>query len=63
MSKIDIEELIKILPRLVREDGKKKDTATSTLHRFVTTKSNSIMVIEAMDKHPKMMDEQFEEIH
>ncbi|TFG04512.1 MAG: hypothetical protein EU536_04490 [Promethearchaeota archaeon] len=60
MSKIDIEELIRILPKLIRENDAVKGAIITALSGVVTTKDDLKMLIEAMDKRFEAMDKRFE---
>jgi len=57
---IDKNELLKQLPRLIREDDEIKGAIISALSGVVTTKDDIKSVIELLDKRFEAMDKRFE---
>ncbi|MBD3215267.1 MAG: hypothetical protein GF311_21850 [Candidatus Lokiarchaeota archaeon] len=60
MSKIDIDELLKILPKLIRENDTVKGAIISALSGVVATHDDIVKLTEAMDKRFEQMDKRFE---
>ncbi|TXT66624.1 MAG: hypothetical protein BAJALOKI3v1_20087 [Promethearchaeota archaeon] len=64
MSKIDIDELLKILPKLIRENDTVKGAIISALSGVVATHEDIVELNKAMDKRfeamQKTMDKRFE---
>jgi hypothetical protein len=64
MSKIDIDELLKILPKLIRENDTVKGAIISALSGVVATHEDIVELNKAMDKRfeamQKTMDQRFE---
>jgi hypothetical protein len=64
MSKIDIDELLKILPKLIRENDTVKGAIISALSGVVATHEDIVELNKAMDKRfeaiQKSMDKRFE---
>ncbi len=59
---IDIDELLAILPRLVRENDTVKGAIISALSGVVATHEDILMVIGEMDKRFEKVDQRFEKV-
>jgi len=60
MSKINIDELLEILPKLIREDDRVKGAIISALSGVVATHEDIVKLTEQMDKRFEAMDKRFE---
>ncbi|MBD3214146.1 MAG: hypothetical protein GF311_16170 [Candidatus Lokiarchaeota archaeon] len=60
MSKIDIDELLKILPKLIRENDTVKGAIISALSGVVATHEDIVELNKAMDKRFEAMDKRFD---
>jgi hypothetical protein len=60
MTEINIDQLIKILPQLIRENDTVKGAIISALSGVVATKDDIKELIQAMDKRFEAMDKRFE---
>jgi hypothetical protein len=60
MSKINIDELLKILPKLIRENDTVKGAIISALSGVVATHEDIEKLTETMDKRFESMDKRFE---
>ncbi|TXT64195.1 MAG: hypothetical protein BAJALOKI3v1_240009 [Promethearchaeota archaeon] len=60
MSKIDIDELLKILPKLIRENDTVKGAIISALSGVVATHDDIVKLTDSMDKRFEHMDKRFE---
>ena len=62
MSKINIDELLEILPKLIREDDRVKGAIISALSGVVATHDDIVALTKSMDKRFESMDKRFESI-
>ncbi|MEX2717911.1 MAG: hypothetical protein Q6370_016565, partial [Candidatus Sigynarchaeota archaeon] len=60
MTGIDIDELVKILPKLIRENDTVKGAIISALSGVVATKDDIKALILEMDKRFEAVDKRFE---
>ena len=60
MSKINIDELLEILPKLIREDDRVKGAIISALSGVVATHDDIVALTKSMDKRFESMDKRFE---
>ncbi|MHA1672418.1 MAG: hypothetical protein ACTSYI_02215 [Promethearchaeota archaeon] len=63
MSEIDIDWLIKILPKLIRENDQVKGAILTALTGVVATRDDIKDLIKEMDKRFETMDKRFETMH
>jgi len=59
---IDIDELLKILPQLIRENDTVKGAILTALSGVVATHADVEMVIQAMEKRFEAVDRRFEAV-
>ena len=60
MSKINIDKLLEILPKLIREDDRVKGAIISALSGVVATHDDIVVLTNTMDKRFESMDKRFE---
>jgi len=60
MTSIDVDELMRVLPKLIRENDTIKGAIITALSRVVATREDIRELIEAMDKRFEAMDKRFE---
>ncbi len=60
MKEIDIDELLKVLPKLIRENDTVKGAIISALSGVVATKEDIRDLIQEMDKRFEIVDKRFE---
>jgi hypothetical protein len=60
MSKINIDELLKVLPKLIRENDRVKGAIISALSGVVATHEDIVQLTETMNDRFERMDDRFE---